>query len=481
MNLVSPRYAAFVLLVYFIYLLLNHKRQNWLLLIASYLFYAFWNWRFPLLILTITTCDYFCARAIERSDDKSVKRRFVLLSACVDLSILGFFKYCGFFVDNFVALFNLVGLDLSSPTLNIILPVGISFYTFQSLCYTIDVYRGQVKAERNFLDYALYVSFFPQLLAGPIERATNLLPQIREPRRVGLTEVQEGFVLIYWGVFKKVFIADNLAQLIGMFGTSAPDGAGYADGGLVVASTYAFMFQVYADFSAYSDIARGTARLMGFRIMNNFKSPFFAPNVQEVIGRWHISLVTWVMDYIYYPLALTRWSNGKKHLSVNAVTMVTFVIMGFWHGPSWNFALWGFYYSLALISFNYWRLYWKRRRRVVSAPMAVTQRALATLVTFHVCALGFLLFKTPSVGEYVWTVYCVFVNFSWTAQAAHVFTSALFYIWPLLLVDLYQYKRDKASDLLALPAWLRYSFFYVTLYLLAQYGAGAVTFYYFQF
>jgi len=482
MSFNSYTFAVFFVIVYTLYLSLDHKRQNRMLLAASYVFYGFWDWRFLGLILLSTLTDYLCALAIEGRTEKAQRRLFVILSVAINLTILGFFKYFNFFTENLVALVNLFGLDLSQPTLKIILPVGISFYTFQTISYTVDVYRKQCRATRDFLDYALYVAFFPQLVAGPIERAKNLLPQISNPRTITWDQIREGLLLIFWGTIKKVVIADNLGTLIALTVNPFLDHQVPGNGGLVLAGCYAFMFQLYCDFSAYSDIARGTAMLMGIEIMVNFRSPYLTSNIQEAWSRWHISLTTWIRDYLYFPLILAkfRWLK-KKHIGPRTATLITFFIMGLWHGAAWNFALWGVYNALLLITYSTLQPYTRRLRKPKPKPVALLLRVLSVIGTYHLLLAGVIFFRAQSLHEIVFSYQQILTNFTISQDAVQVFLRTMFYVTPLLLVEALQFKKNDLSSLVRFPAPIRYGFFYAGLYLLVLHGTRGGAFIYFQF
>jgi alginate O-acetyltransferase complex protein AlgI len=357
--------------------------------------------------------------------------------------------------------------------------VGISFYTFQSLSYTIDIYRGRMEPVDRFEDYALYVAFFPQLVAGPIERATRLLPQIAAPRTLPPGYLSEGAFLIFWGLFKKIFIADNLAALLAYVGDPADAGAGA--GGMVLATTYAFTFQLYADFSAYSDIARGTARLMGFDIMVNFRSPLFAPNIQETWNRWHISLTSWIRDYIYYPLALTRM--GRRHPDVRAVAILTFLVMGLWHGAAWGYILWGGYNGLLLAGYGTISPFLRRRKKRMAAPEPVRRAGfgLSVFLTFHCMVLGALLFRGESLGQIGAWLRLLAFDFGWTPWTTRVLVRSFAYAAPLLAADLILYRHEDVTRLFGFPRPLRYAFLYLALFLMVVFHAPASHFVYFQF
>ncbi len=347
----SLDFLAFFAIIVAIYWRLGHRAQNWLLLVGSYVFYGWVHPWFLSLIFASTFVDYWAARAMasataapsiggraEARPDR--RRRWLLVSLFANLGLLGFFKYFDFFVDNVFVVLDAMGLGVPKPALQIVLPVGISFYTFQTLSYTIDVYRGRLEPRRSFLDVAVFVSFFPQLVAGPIERASHLLPQVERPRVFSADLARNALVLMLWGFFKKLVIADNVGVVANkVFALADPTFP------VLWAGVFAFGIQIYADFSAYSDIARGTARWLGFDVMKNFDHPYVARSPADFWHRWHISLSTWFRDYVYIPLGGSR--TGTPMWARNVV--ITFVVSGFWHGASWNFVLWGFYHGVLLL------------------------------------------------------------------------------------------------------------------------------------
>lgn len=339
-------FLVFFLVVYGLYRVMPHRGQNLLLLVSSYFFYGWWDWRFLSLIFISTVVDYWAGLAIEHADENARRRKIALwISLVSNLGILGFFKYFNFFADNLVVL--LQGVGISSPVrhLNIILPVGISFYTFQTMSYTLDIYSRQMRPTRNFLDFAAFVSFFPQLVAGPIERASKLLPQIQTPRTITRGDMESGAWLVFWGLFKKCVVADNLAMLI-----DTGFGGGSATGAQSLLGLYAFAFQIFCDFSGYSDIARGLARWMGIELMLNFNNPYFALNPREFWARWHISLSTWLRDYLYIPLGGNL--KGRRRTYVNLV--LTMLLGGLWHGAAWTFVAWGAFHGALLAIYHAW-------------------------------------------------------------------------------------------------------------------------------
>jgi alginate O-acetyltransferase complex protein AlgI len=341
MTFVQSEFFWFMLAVYAAYWILgNRTRQNALLVVASAVFYGWIHPWFLILLYSSAVIDYSMGRAIEQWRPR--RRLFLAGSMLANMGMLGFFKYYNFFVENTTVALGSLGLPANLSTLNIILPVGISFYTFQTMSYTIDVYRGQVKARTNFLDYLVYVTFFPQLVAGPIERASSLLPQVEKPRVFNLLDLREGFGLAMWGAFKKVVIADTLAPYVDkVFILNEPSGP------LIWAATFAFTIQILADFSGYTDMARGTARMLGFKLVENFNHPYMATSTPDFWRRWHMSLSFWIRDYLLVPLL-----GEAKNVSLARfmwATTVSFLLLGLWHGASWNFVLLGLWNALWMI------------------------------------------------------------------------------------------------------------------------------------
>lgn len=391
-------FAAFLAIVLPVAALLagRVRARNALLLIASYVFYAAWDWRFLGLIWISTAVDYGCGRLLDPSTRVSgwlarLARRRRLVLACslgTNLGLLGVLKYFDFFVGSAAALLGSLGIEVSPTELNVVLPVGISFYTFQTLSYTVDVYRGQIRAEANPLRFALFVAFFPQLVAGPIERASRLLPQFAEPRVVDLDRLYSGLHLAGWGLLKKVVLADNLALVVDRVYSSPAPG-----GGAVVLATVAFALQIYCDFSGYSDIARGVARSLGFDIMVNFRLPYLALNPQDFWRRWHISLSTWLRDYLYIPLG----GNRKGPLRTRLNLLVTMLLGGLWHGAGATFVLWGLFHGL-----------WMWAHRIAAPALAGLDGSssllirgawilIRWLVTFGLVCFGWMLFRSKDL------------------------------------------------------------------------------------
>ena len=421
MSFNSLHFAFFFILILSLVTLTrrNVRRRNWLLLLASYYFYGCWDYRFLSLIIISTLVDYVCGRLfdvrridLEHPPVRTRRHRYlVLASVATNLTILGFFKYFDFFVTSAAELLTNLGISAHPTTLNIILPVGISFYTFQTMSYSIDLYRGRVTTEHSLLNFAVYVAFFPQLVAGPIERAWRLLPQVRELRPVTWEMLYTGFYLICWGLFKKVVIADQIATVAdNVFGAEEYSGLD------VLLGVYAFAVLIYCDFSGYSDIARGAARCLGFDIMLNFNLPYFAVNPSDFWRRWHISLRSWLRDYLYIPLGGNR--KGPYRTYVNL--MITMILGGLWHGAAWTFILWGIYHGLLLTvhrAMTPWLRRWFNPRNAALASLWFWTRVV---VFFHLVCLSWLLFRAESFGQAFDMSRSLVTGFALTLQAIEV-------------------------------------------------------------
>jgi alginate O-acetyltransferase complex protein AlgI len=385
----SPAFLGFFLVVFSLYWVLgNHSRQNVFLIAASYFFYGSWSWKFLLLLIFSTLFDYSCALAIEKTKQPPRRRLLLLASVAVNLTLLGIFKYAGFFSQQASNLLRGLGISAHLPVLTFILPVGLSFYTFQSLGYVIDVYRTKLPAVRCLRDYALYVAFFPQLVAGPIERASHMLGQYRRDRVFSASMLETGLMLLLWGLFKKMVIADNLAPYVNAV---FREPAMYSGPAIMTAVVF-FSFQIYCDFSGYSDCARGIARTLGIEIIANFNLPYVSRNAVEFWQRWHISLSRWFQDYLYFPLAmhfLRKGSIGKYWAHI-----ISFVLIGFWHGANWTFVAFGLYWGLVIA------LYLSAGDRLATASAPALLRfiparlrvAAGVITTFCIACFGWLYF-----------------------------------------------------------------------------------------
>lgn len=387
----SFEYALFLPLVFCLYWTLFSKdirARNIFLIIVSYIFYGFWSWKFLTLIAFSSTVDYFIGKTLHSTQDERGRKRLLYTSLFVNLGLLAVFKYFNFFSDSFAQFVGIFGWDVDQFTLNIILPVGISFYTFQTLSYTIDIYRKQLEPTTDIFAFFAFVSFFPQLVAGPIERAKNLLPQFFSERKFDYAKSVDGCRQILCGLFKKIVIADNAAVFVNdIFANYSEQPAS-----ILLIGTILFAFQVYGDFSGYSDIAIGTARLFGFDLMTNFKTPYFSKNYGEFWKRWHISLSSWIMDYVYNPLVI-HWRNWKMNGILMAL-IVTFTINGFWHGASWNFVVFGFILGL-FIAFEAKSKKW--RKRIRKKTNSHLYAWISRFITFTTWCLVCILFRTQDL------------------------------------------------------------------------------------
>ena len=390
----SLDFAVFLPIVFALYwFVTNHnlKLQNALIVAVSYVFYGWWDWRFLSLIIFSTLVDYSIGRRLKSEEKQSTRKILLWTSIIVNLGFLGFFKYYNFFLDNFVDAFSFFGQEIQPNTLNIILPVGISFYTFQTLSYSIDVYKKKLEPTEDFIAFSAFVCFFPQLVAGPIERATNLLPQFYKKRTFEYYKAVDGMRQILYGLFKKVVIADNCAEYANLIFNNYQD----YNGSTLLLGAIFFTFQIYGDFSGYSDIAIGTSRLFGFNLMQNFATPYFSRDIAEFWRRWHISLSTWFRDYLYIPLGGSRggtWMNVRN-------TFIIFLVSGFWHGANWTFIAWGGLNALYFLPL----LLLKRNRTnlgvVAEGKMLPTIRELFQMgSTFLLTVLAWVFFRAENIS-----------------------------------------------------------------------------------
>jgi alginate O-acetyltransferase complex protein AlgI len=457
-------------------------RWKWaLLLLASYYFYAAWRVEYLLLIMASTGVDYAAGIQMGTRQTRKARRPWLLLSLLVNLGLLFTFKYLNFFSETFQATFDRFNVFYGIPTFDVLLPVGISFYTFQTLSYTIEVYRGKQKPERHLGIFALYVSFFPQLVAGPIERSTRLLPQFFEKHGFDLERARSGLRLMLWGFFKKLVVADRLAVYVNEV---YADPTAHSSATLLVA-TYFFAVQIYCDFSGYSDIAIGTARIMGYDLMENFRRPYFSRSIREFWGRWHISLSTWFRDYVYIPLGGNRVSKGRWYLNL----LIVFVVSGLWHGAAWTFVFWGAlhggYLVLALASTDLRDRLWGMLKGLPAA--SALRNALAVVTTFHLVLFAWVFFRAETLREAV-TVIGGVVRWEPATEALSApsglwnFRLSLVAIAVLLVVDLVQSRWGGEKSLLRMPLPVRWAIYYAALFAILMFGEfGGEDFIYFQF
>lgn len=436
-------FAVFLVVVLGLYYCLTRKAQNVGLLIASYAFYGFWDWRFCALLFGSTVVDYTVARLMAVLPHR--KRALLLVSLTVNLGVLGFFKYFDFFVDSAVAMLTSLGLEANPALLGVLLPVGISFYTFQTLSYTIDVYRGKTTPKRDPVTFALYVSYFPQLVAGPIERSTRLLPQLQNPRTVDGQSFSSGCLLILIGLFKKIAIADSVAPMV----DEAFGSAGTASGAFLLLGVLLFALQIYCDFSGYTDIARGVSRLLGIELCVNFRQPYFASSITEFWRRWHISLSTWLRDYLYIPLG----GNRKGRFNTYRNLMITMLLGGLWHGAAWTFVIWGALHGLYLCAHKLWL---RGQEPAYIDPFASVgsfcKRLFLTACTFALVCLAWVYFRADGLAQansIVWGIATLREGTGYVGMSGLMLLAM--YVGLMLLVDLPQALSGRQEAMLGWP------------------------------
>lgn len=483
----SIDFGLFLPIVFILYWFVFNRSlrlQNALIVAASYVFYGWWDWRFLLLILFSSIVDYSVGLLLTRTNLHHQRKLLVWGSVIVNLGLLGFFKYYNFFVENFVEAFSWFGVSIKSNTLNVILPVGISFYTFQTMSYTIDVYKKKLVPTKDFIAFSAFVSFFPQLVAGPIERATHLLPQFYQKRVFEYNKASDGLKQILWGLFKKVVIADQFAQIANYVFSNSYE----MSGSMLLIGAIAFTFQIYGDFSGYSDIAIGTSRLFGFDLMQNFAFPYFSRDIAEFWRRWHISLSTWFRDYLYIPLG---GSKGGSWMRIRN-TFIIFIVSGFWHGANWTFIIWGILnaiYFLPLLLANKNR---KNLNIVAQGRQIPTFKEMVQLgLTFTLTVLAWVFFRAENVQQALSILKSIFSSSFLNLPSGSEFTYLSIHpIFPfiLLLIFLliewfgrnYRYGLEiinKNSNI-----YFRWSIFYVLIVLIIYLSdSDKQNFIYFQF
>ena len=416
----------------------NLKIQNSLILLSSYIFYGWWDYRFLSLIILSTIVDYIIGLNIPKQDSDEKQKLLLWCSVLFNLSVLGAFKYYNFFVDSWVKLFSSVGYEIKSIwTISIILPVGISFYTFQTMSYTIDIYRKKLEPTKDFIAFASFVSFFPQLVAGPIERATNLLPQILKKRDFQYEQGIQGLRLILWGMFKKVVIADSLAPMVDAIFSNYQD----FGGGILWLGAIYFAFQIYCDFSGYSDIAIGTSKLFGFELMSNFRFPYFSRNIGEFWRRWHISLSSWFRDYLYIPLG---GSQDGKLKSIRNI-FVIFIVSGFWHGANWTFILWGLFHSILYLPSYIFKTNRKYTSSIIGEKtiLPTPTEILQVSTTFLLVTVGWVFFRS----ETFWDSFDYLSIMIFKLDIPYSYLSKLPFVSLLVLIEWF-YRFDERSLLI---------------------------------
>ena len=458
-------YALFLPLVFAGYWILRNKLtwQNLFLLVASYIFYGWWDWRFLALILITSTTTFISGLAI-KSDHSLRSKLWLALNLIINLGILGTFKYFNFFKDALADIFRLFGANPDFVTINILLPVGISFYTLQAISYSFDVYNGKTKPTNNVIAFFVYIAFFPQLVAGPIERARNLLPQFLTKKSFNYYNAVIGMRQILWGLVKKLVIADNLAGYVDniLYNPSVMSAAS------IIMAAILFAFQIYSDFSGYSDIAIGSARLFNIKLLPNFNYPFFSRSMKELWQRWHISLMTWFREYLYFPLGGSRCGKWRTCLNI----MIVFAVSGLWHGADWTFVIWGSVNGLMLLPFVFLKKQNNTRHaRFRDIPLCV--------LTFMIFALIFLSFRSPNISH---LQECINTLIHGSYLAMPMGISAFCYIVPFVIVEWIGRRQEFPIMTLKVPAILRWAIYWGMLFLIAFYGAKAdIQYIYFQF
>ncbi len=471
----SIQFALFLPVVFAAYWLIgrrNIRLQNLFLLAASYYFYGCWSWKFLLLIVVSSVVDFVVGQLMHDTE-KPLRRKLLLaMSLATNLGILGFFKYYNFFIESFVELFAGMGVALNPFTLQIVLPVGISFYTFQTLSYTIDIYRRQLTPTRDPIAFFAFVAFFPQLVAGPIERAKSLLPQFHRERNFDEATATEGMRQILWGLFKKMVIADNLAPAVDGIFTNY----GELSGSVLALGILYFAIQIYCDFSGYSDIAIGTAKLFGFRLMTNFSYPYFSRDIGEFWRRWHISLSTWFRDYVYIPLGGSRASKGRQFFNI----FVTFAVSGFWHGANWTFIAWGVLHGLFYLPFIF--LGRKKYGNIAAENRLLPSlgEAGAIAATFALVLLAWTFFRTPTVTDAFMYIGGIFDTSLFSIPSDY--RLPIVYVVGILVFEWLQRHKVFALDIASWHVVLRWGMYLLLVYLILFLGTGKPqSFIYFQF
>jgi len=466
-------YAIFLPVVFILYWALPHKFRWCLLLVASYYFYMSWNPTYVVLILLMTLLSYTAARMLEEEENISRRKAILTVTIVVCIGVLFFFKYFNFFSESVVNVINLFTLQLHPITLNVLLPVGISFYTFQTLSYVIDVYKKKVKPEHHFGIYATFISFFPQLVAGPIERTENLLPQIKRRKKFDYLQASYGIKLMVWGFYKKLAIADVISTYVDTAYSSLDTCTGFD----LAVAIFFFTIQIYCDFSGYSDIAIGTAKLLGINLMTNFKSPYFSISVKEFWSRWHISLSTWFRDYVYIPLGGNRCSKVKQARNL----LVTFLVSGLWHGANWTYIIWGGVHGIAQIIENHLNV--KGESKI--------SKFISCMLVFIFCNIAWIFFRAESIGDACFVLATLVKDFmhpSLFLQTAiglgkRDLCYIIFTILILTFVDFMAVKRDVIEWISARNFIFRWSIYVIMVWLILFFmrPEGTSAFVYFQF
>lgn len=449
--------------------------QNLFIVISSYVFYGWWNWHFLLLIAFTSFCSYFSGIMIQhdRQNGGGYAKCCAALNIMVNLFILCLYKYYNFFVESLAEAFSSVGIELNINSLNIVLPVGISFYTFQALSYTIDVYRKKIEPTKDVIAFLAFISFFPQLVAGPIERATNLLPQFLKKRVFIYSVAVDGTKQILWGLFKKMVIADNCADIVDNIWNNYAEHSSL----MLIVTAIFFAFQIYGDFSGYSDIAIGTARLFGINLMRNFNFPYFSRDVAEFWKRWHISLNTWFVDYVYIPLGGSREGKNKQLRN----TFIIFFTSGLWHGANWTFILWGIYHALLFLPLMIIGKTKKYTETVAEGrSLPSIKEFFMMLLTFALIVFGWIIFRANNITEFVDYLYCIVNNFC-VAETEGIPKKMLLFIAILLCVEWLNRTKQYGLQFSLPKRWMRWGLYLFIAFIVLTQAGQQVQFIYFQF
>lgn len=478
----SIDFAIFLPIVFILYWFVTNKslkQQNFLIVVVSYIFYGWWDWRFLSLILFSTFVDYFIGLGLLNQNNQRKRKVLLLTSIIVNLGFLGFFKYYNFFLDNFVTAFSFFGSEIRADSLNIVLPVGISFYTFQTLSYSIDVYKNKLEPTKDFFAFTAFVSFFPQLVAGPIERATHLLPQFYKNRVFNYSQAVDGMRQILWGLFKKIVIADNCAEYANLIFNNSSD---YSGSTLVLGALF-FTFQIYCDFSGYSDIAIGTSRLFGFDLMRNFNFPYFSRDIAEFWRSWHISLSTWFRDYIYIPLGGSQVGTWKKVRNV----FVIFLLSGFWHGANWTFIAWGALNALYFLPLLLTKNNRNNLEKVAQGKLFPSlKETFFMLGTFGLTVFAWIFFRANNIEHAINYILCIFSPSLFSIPKFPEIEKALVTIILLIIFILIEWQGREGQYAISKLGikWkspLRYTLYYAIIIAIFLFGAKEQQFIYFQF
>jgi D-alanyl-lipoteichoic acid acyltransferase DltB (MBOAT superfamily) len=474
MSFTTPAFLLFLAVVYWLYWRLGFRQQNVLIFGASLFFYGWWDWRFLSLLFFTSTVDYWVALRLMTATEERTRKQLLFLSIASNLTVLGFFKYYNFFAGSFHAGMKTLGLGLDLPLLEVVLPLGISFYTFQALSYTIDVYRRELPAVQDYVQYMCFITFFPHMVAGPIQQATHFLVQFEKPRHFDWEESVDGARQMLWGFFKKMVIADSLAPMVeATYGQPST-----ASGSDFLWATYFFAFQIYCDFSGYTDIAIGCAKLFNFHLSRNFTYPYFSESIPEFWRRWHIALSNWFRRYLYIPLGGNRVSKLRWYLNI----LVVFIVSGLWHGANWTFLIWGFLHGLYFLGYVIFTKGHADSHELTFAPSPLWPRILKILLTFHLVCFAWIFFRAGSIQDAFLAIQKIGGAIGSLAITRPGTTKGLPWIALLLVVEWFARNHQHALARMPQIPVLRWGAYYA-LVLIIVFSAplSYVPFIYFQF